>query len=94
VTAAEELERLSTKELHDMAFQRARKHLDLGFFWRLLEYLPAAEAAAGRLDKAETDIATVAGHLDDVVDTERGEVAEALRPFYIDYLLKHSDFSG
>ena len=94
MTTAEELERLSTKELHDRAFHRARTHLDLAFFWRLLEYMPAAEAAAGRLDKAETDIATVAGHLDDVVDTERGEVADALRPYYIEYLLKHSDSTG
>jgi hypothetical protein len=94
VATAEELERLSTKELHDMAFERARKHLDLGFFWRTLEYLPAAEAAAGRLDKAETDITTVSGHLDDLTDAGSGEVAEALRPFYIDYLLKHSDSSG
>jgi hypothetical protein len=94
VTTAEELERLSTKELHDMAFEHARKHLDLGFFWRLLEMLPAAEAAAGRLDKAETDITTVSGHLDDLTDAGSGDVAEALRPFYIDYLLKRSDSSG
>jgi hypothetical protein len=94
VTTAEELDRLSTKELHDMAFERARKHLDLGFFWRLLEYLPAAEAAAGRLDKAETDITSVSGHFDDLIDTERGQVADALRPYYIEYLQKHSDSNG
>jgi hypothetical protein len=94
VRTAEELERLATKELHDMAFERARKHLDLGFFWHLLELLPAAEAAAGRLDKAEADISSVSGHLDDLTDAGSGEAAEALRPFYIDYLLKHSDSTG
>ena len=94
MTTAEELELRSTKELHDMAFERARKHLDLAFFWRLLEYLPAAEAAAGRLDKAETDITGVSGHFDDLIDTERGEVADALRPYYVEYLLKHSDSTG
>jgi hypothetical protein len=94
VTTTDDLERLPTKELHDMAFHRARKHLDLGFFWRLLEYMPAAEAAAGRLDKAETDIPTVSGHFDDRIDTERGEVADALRPYYVEYLLKHSDSTG
>ena len=94
MTTAEELERLSTKELHDRAFHRARNHLDLAFFWRLLEYMPAAEAAAGRLDKAETDVMRISGHLDDRIDTERGDVADALRPYYIEYLLKHSDSTG
>ena len=29
------LERLSTKELHDLAVSRAKRHVDLGFFWHL-----------------------------------------------------------
>jgi hypothetical protein len=91
VASPEELDRLSTKELHDMAFRRAEKHLDIAFFWRLLEYLPAAEAAAGRLDKAAADVATARSHVDDLTDAGSGEVAEALRPVYIDYLEKNPD---
>jgi uncharacterized protein HemY len=91
VTEFGDLDRLSTKELHDMAFRRAEKHLDLAFFWHLLEYLPAAEAAGGRLDKAEADVATARARLDDLTDAGSGTVAEALRPVYIDYLAKHSE---
>jgi hypothetical protein len=83
------LERLSSKELHDLAVRYAVRHLDLGFFWRLMEYLPAAEAAAGRLDEAEADVLTLQAHLDDVTDAGDGEVAELLRPFYLQYLREH-----
>ena len=53
------LDALSTAELHDLALQRARRHLDLRFFWRLMEVLPVAEAGAGELQEAEADVATM-----------------------------------
>ena len=31
-------------------------------------------------------MATMRAHLDDLTDSGRGEVAELLRPFYLDYL--------
>jgi hypothetical protein len=86
------LDRLSTAELHDLAVRRARRHLDIRFFWRLMEVLPVAEAGAGELREAEadvaaeSDVASIAAHLDDVTDAGRGDVAELLRPFYLDYL--------
>jgi hypothetical protein len=80
------LERLSSKELHDLAVRHAVRTLDLGFFWRLLEYLPAAEAAAGELDEATADVTSALAHIDDITDSGRGEIAERLRPFYLDYL--------
>ena len=83
------LDRLSTAELHDLAVRRARRHLDVRFFWRLMEVLPVAEAGAGELREAEADVATMRAHLDDVTDSGRGEVAELLRPFYLDYLKQH-----
>jgi hypothetical protein len=83
------LERLSSKELHDLAVRRARRHLDVGFFWRLMEVLPAAEMAAGEGARAEQDIDRISGHLDDITDSGEGETADLLRPFYIDYLRKH-----
>jgi hypothetical protein len=85
----DELDRLSTPELHDLALQRARRHLDLKFFWNLLEVLPVAEAGAGEMREAGADVATVRAHLDDLTDSGRGEVAELLRPFYLDYLREH-----
>ena len=42
------LEQLSSKELHDLSVSRARHHLDVGFFWQLIQVLPVAEAQAAR----------------------------------------------
>ena len=86
---ADGLERLSSPELHDLAVSRAKRHLDVRFFWRLMKYLPAAEAAAGELDEADNDIQRMSAHVDDVTDAGRGEVAEMLRPFYLEYLREH-----
>jgi hypothetical protein len=83
------LDRLSTAELHDLAVHRARRHLDVRFFWRLMQVLPVAEAGAGELREAEADVATMRAHIDDVTDSGRGEVAELLRPFYLEYLKQH-----
>jgi hypothetical protein len=83
------LDRLSSQELHDLAVRYAVRHLDVGFFWRLMQLLPAAEAGAGELDEAEADVQSMAAHIDDVTDAGRGEVAELLRPFYLDYLRRH-----
>jgi hypothetical protein len=96
VTEDDQLDQLSTAELHDLAIRRARRHLDIRFFWRLIEVLPVAEAGAGELREAEadvaaeSDVATIAAHLNDVTDAGRGDVAELLRPFYLDYLKQHS----
>lgn len=67
----------------------ALRHLDVGFFWRLLEYLPAAEAAAGEIEHAEADAMTLRARLDDLTDAGKGEVAENLRPYYLEYLRQH-----
>jgi hypothetical protein len=85
----DDLDRLSSSELHDLAVRRARRHLDVKFFWELLERLPAAEASAGELEEAEADVQRLSAHIDDITDSGRGEVAEALRPFYLDYLRRH-----
>lgn len=82
----EELDRLSGEELHDLAVRRALKRVDLGFFRDLLEALPLAEVAAGEPEKARDDLTSTLAHIDDITDAGRGEVAEQLRPLYIDYL--------
>jgi hypothetical protein len=87
-TSAESYEQLSSRELHDLAVRRARRHVDIRFFWQLMEVLPAAQAAAGDLREAEADVAQMSAHLNDITDAGRGEVAEVLRPFYIEYLTR------
>jgi hypothetical protein len=82
----EELATLSSKELHDRAVERAVRHLDVGFLWRLLKAIPAAEAAAGHPDQAEADVSHLSAMLNELVHAGDGDVADALRPLYIDYL--------
>jgi hypothetical protein len=89
MTDDDRLETLSSAELHDLALRYARRHLDVAFFWHLMQNLPAAEAAAGQLDEAEADVQRLSAHLDDVTDSGRGDVADLLRPFYLDYLRRH-----
>jgi hypothetical protein len=85
----DDLESLSSQELHDLAVHRAKRHLDVKFYWDLMNTLPAAEAAAGEIDEAETDVLRLSAHVDDVAQAREGEVAEMMRPFYLDYLRRH-----
>jgi hypothetical protein len=88
---ADDLEELSTHELHDRAVRRAEKHLDVKFFWSLLEIIPAAEAVRGDVGEADFDIESSRGLIKDAVHSGDGELGEALRPVFLDYLRKHPD---
>ena len=83
------LDELSAKECHDLAVRYAARHLDIPFFYRLMRALPVAEAASGDLDEARADALTLRAHIDDVTDAGQGEVAELLRPLYLEYLRDH-----
>ena len=93
MTGRDELEKLSTKELHDRAFGVARRRLDFRFFWNLLEAAPAVEAAAGHENEAQADILSFSQLVADVVHPDTNEEADAFRPLYIDYLLQHEQTS-
>ena len=85
----DELEAKSSRELHDMAVRRALHHVDVEFLWELLQAIPAAEASEGHDAEAGRDITHLSVLLDDAIDSGEGDVAEALRPLYLDYLEKH-----
>ena len=87
----DELEALPSQELHDRATRLAWRRLDVGFLWNLLSTIPEARAAVGDEERAETDIVRPLALLNDLVDADRGELADALRPFYIEYLLLHEE---
>ena len=89
MTARAELEKLSSVELHDRATRLAWRRLDVSFLWDLLKTIPEARAAVGDEARSETDIIRPLALLNDLVDADRGELAEALRPFYLDYLAEH-----
>lgn len=85
----DDLEALSSRELHDRAVHRAVRHLDAAFLWELLRAIPAAEAAEGHPDAATADVIKLTALLSDALASGEGDVAEALRPFYISYLERH-----
>jgi len=85
----DELDALSSRELHDLAVRRALRHLDVEFLWELLRAIPAAEASEGRPIEAGRDITKVSALISDAIDSGEGDVAEALRPLYLDYLTRH-----
>ena len=88
----EELDRLPSKELHDLAVRRAVKHVDVGFLWDLVKAVPVAEAAAGHIGEAESDVVKLSALITDVVTADDEKpVADALRPLYLDYLTKHGE---
>jgi hypothetical protein len=87
----EDLDTLSTRELHDRAVRRAERHLDVRFLWSLLQSIPAAEAVAGDTGEADYDIQSAKGLLSDALNSGDGQLGEALRPLFIDYLRKHPD---
>ena len=89
MTTRDELDALSSRELHDLAMRRALHHVDVEFLWDLLRAIPAAEASEGHSVEAGRDITKVSVLLSDAINSGEGEIAEALRPLYLDYLVKH-----
>ncbi len=89
--ADEDLDTLSTHELHDRAIHRAERHLDVKFFWSLLELIPAAQTVSGDEGEADYDIQFSKGLISDALHSGDGQLGEALRPVFIDYLRKHPD---
>ena len=87
----QELEKLSSAELHDRAVRLAEHRLDVGYLWKLLKAIPVAEAAAGNLEEAEADVGVgdLVPLIHDFVHSDEGELADALRPMYVEYLEEH-----
>ena len=85
----DDLDALSSRELHNLAVRRALHHVDVEFFWQLLRAIPAAEASEGHANEAGRDVTHLSVLLDDAIDSGEGDVAEALRPLYLDYLERH-----
>jgi hypothetical protein len=69
--------------------RHAMRHLDVGFLWELLRAIPAAEAIEGHPDRTGADMYRLSALISDALESGEGETAEALRPLYLDYLIKH-----
>jgi hypothetical protein len=91
MSTRKELDALPSAELHDRATRLAWRRLDVTFLWDLLKTIPEARAAAGDEERSESDIMRPLALLNDLVDADRGDLADALRPLYIDYLVTHAE---
>jgi hypothetical protein len=92
MTTRAELEALPIKELHDRAMATARKHVDVAFLWDVVKALPVAEEAIGDDQRSKVDIVRPLALINDFLyDSDSGALGEALRPIYVDYLLRRSD---
>jgi hypothetical protein len=89
MTDLHDLDALPSRELHDLAVRRARHHFDVAFLWDLLRALPAGEAIAGHPDHAGADALHLSALIGDTIDADDSDIADALRPLYLDYLSKH-----
>lgn len=90
MSTRDELDALPSAELHDRATRLAWRRLDVTFLWDLLKTIPEARAAAGDEERSESDIMRPLALLNDLIDADRGDLADALRPLYIDYLATHA----
>jgi hypothetical protein len=87
VTQFTDLDSLSTEELREQAFTRARKRLDVGFFWDLFTHLPTAP------ETEERGVEDLGAAIEDSVQLwreftghEYGENEPMIRAKFIDYL--------
>jgi hypothetical protein len=82
-----ELEAMPIKDLHDLAIAHAQKHVDVAFLWRLVKALPVAEEVTGDDQRSKVDVMRPLALINDFLyDSDSGELGEALRPLYVDYL--------
>lgn len=82
-----ELDALSTEELRERAFEKAKSKRDLGFFWDLFTHLPTAP------ETEERELADIGAAIEDTVQLWReltghdyGKSEPLIRAKFIDYL--------
>jgi hypothetical protein len=88
------LDALTTEELRERAFTRARHRGDINFFWQLIERLPASretESNDESLGTLGSTIEEAVGIWRELTGHEYGDREPIIRAAFIDYLLHHSD---
>jgi hypothetical protein len=89
VPSVEELDRLSTEELRQKAFDRAESKRDVGFFWDLVRHLPSAETAGtedGSAGNITGGIAESVEAVRELFGHDLGDAEPLVRARFIDYL--------
>ena len=83
----EDLESLSSAQLHDRAIGSAKAGGDIDWLWHVLGSMPAAEGAIGDLEDSGLDVAATVSAINGYLRADP-KLADALRPQYVDYLLE------
>jgi hypothetical protein len=84
----DDLETLTSHQLHEQAVRLGKSGGDIDWLWQLLGSIPGIEDQLGELDDSGLDIPAIIGALNGYVRADRS-TEDTLRPQYVDYLLEH-----
>jgi hypothetical protein len=84
----EDLETMSSADLHERAIRSARADGDLDWLWQLLRSIPAAEGQVGDLEDSGMDVAGTVSAINGYARADR-DLPDELRSHYVDYLVEH-----
>jgi hypothetical protein len=84
----EDLETLTSHQLHEQAVSLGKSGGDIDWLWQLLGSIPGIEDQLGELDDSGLDIPAIIGAINGYVRADR-TTEDTLRPQYVDYLLEH-----
>jgi hypothetical protein len=88
-TTFDELDRLSTEELRERAFDRARQRHDLSFFWSIFEHLPVPDDGDDGALGVQSGVDDAVALWKETTEHEYGEREPLIRAAFIDYLLQN-----
>jgi len=88
VITREDLETMTSRDLHDRAIGTAKAEGDLDWLWHLLRSIPTAEDEVGDLENSGMDMPSTVSAINGYTRADR-DLPGALRSQYVDYLLEH-----
>lgn len=88
VITREDLETMTSPDLHERAIGLAKAEGDLEWLWHVLRSIPAAEGEVGDLEDSGMDLPRTVSAINGYARTDR-DLSGTLRPQYVDYLLDH-----
>jgi hypothetical protein len=88
VITREDLETMTSRDLHDRAIGMAKAEGDLDWLWHLLRSLPGAEGEVGDLEDSGMDMLSTVSAINGYARADR-DLRGTLRSQYVDYLLEH-----
>ena len=85
---SDDLETLSSGQLHDRALDLAKAEGDIDWLWHLLGSIPATAGELGELDESGLDMAGLISAINGYVRADRA-AHDTLRAQYVEYILEH-----